>query len=67
MSIEPVYTEADPINAEEAAQERALERRRQRVAEDGRASDVDLTNPWTWLCGAIVLVLTILASSATPL
>jgi cytochrome c-type biogenesis protein CcmH/NrfG len=66
MSIEPVFIEADPLDAEEAAQERALERRRQRVAEDARLSDINLGNPWSWVAAAIVVLLTILASSPAP-
>lgn len=61
MSIEPVHTEADELDAEEAAQERAFERRRQLVAEDARKSDIDLTNPWSWFLAGLVLSLTIFA------
>lgn len=63
MSIEPVYTEADPLDAEEAAQERTFARRRQRVAEDASRSDIDLRNPWSWFVAALVLLLTFLASA----
>lgn len=65
MSIEPVHIEADPLFAEEAAQERAFERRRQHVAEDARQSDIDLRNPWSWLLAGLVLLLTLLASAAS--
>jgi hypothetical protein len=67
MSIEPAFIEADPLDAEETAQELALARRQQRVAQDMAAADINLRNPWSWAYAAIVVLVTILASSPAPL